>query len=220
MYKNCCRGGGKGLAFTLAEVLITLGIIGVVAALTLPNLVANYKKQVLVTQLKAEVNIIENSFRKILANEGVDNLNNTPLFNELGFDKDYYISQTGFSEIPNDSEMAFVKEVRKKNRSNPYPIFYLNNGSCFAVRGTRASTTSPYYPVVYVDVNCDKSPNSLGYDQFAILFNSFGRRQSANSFISVCNEGTRKYSISIVLSDYIGFGCFNKVVQDGWKINY
>ena len=54
----------KTKAFTLAEVLITLGIIGVVAALTLPNLVANYKKQVLVTQLKAEVNIIENSFRK------------------------------------------------------------------------------------------------------------------------------------------------------------
>ena len=38
---------GKKLAFTLAEVLITLGIIGVVAALTLPALISNYKKQVL-----------------------------------------------------------------------------------------------------------------------------------------------------------------------------
>ena len=28
-------------AFTLAEVLITLGIIGVVAAMTIPNLIAN-----------------------------------------------------------------------------------------------------------------------------------------------------------------------------------
>ena len=34
--------------FTLAEVLITLGIIGVVAALTLPSLVTNYQKQVTV----------------------------------------------------------------------------------------------------------------------------------------------------------------------------
>ena len=220
LYKNCCRGGGKGLAFTLAEVLITLGIIGVVAALTLPNLVANYKKQVLVTQLKAEVNIIENSFRKILANEGVDDLNNTPLFNERGFDKDYYISQTGFSEIPNDSEMEFAKEIRKKNRSNPYPIFYLNNGSCFAVRGARMSETSPYYPVVFVDVNCDKSPNSLGYDQFAIQLNSFGQSEDANKFITLCTKATPKYSISFVLSEYMGFGCFNKIVQDGWKINY
>lgn len=31
--------------FTLAEVLITLGIIGVVAAITIPNLIANYKAQ-------------------------------------------------------------------------------------------------------------------------------------------------------------------------------
>lgn len=86
--------------------------------------------------------------------------------------------------------------------------------------GARASTTSPYYPVVYVDVNCDKSPNSLGSDQFAIWFNSFGRRQRANRFISGCNESTRKLSISHVFAEAIGFGCFNKVVQDGWKINY
>lgn len=39
-------------AFTLAEVLITLGIIGVVAALTLPTLMANYRKHVVVTKLQ------------------------------------------------------------------------------------------------------------------------------------------------------------------------
>ena len=38
--------------FTLAEVLITLGIIGVVAAMTLPVLIANYRKQVVVERLK------------------------------------------------------------------------------------------------------------------------------------------------------------------------
>jgi prepilin-type N-terminal cleavage/methylation domain-containing protein len=39
-------------AFTLAEVLITLGIIGVVAALTMPSLVANYQEKATVTRLK------------------------------------------------------------------------------------------------------------------------------------------------------------------------
>lgn len=34
-------------AFTLSEVLITLGIIGVVAAITLPTLVANYREKFL-----------------------------------------------------------------------------------------------------------------------------------------------------------------------------
>ena len=38
--------------FTLAEVLITLGIIGIVAAMTLPALVGKYKDKVLVTQVK------------------------------------------------------------------------------------------------------------------------------------------------------------------------
>ncbi len=43
---------GKRAAFTLAEVLITLGIIGVVAAMTLPALITNYKEKQTVSQLK------------------------------------------------------------------------------------------------------------------------------------------------------------------------
>ncbi len=39
-------------AFTLAEVLITLGIIGVVAAMTMPSLIQNYKKQEATARLK------------------------------------------------------------------------------------------------------------------------------------------------------------------------
>ena len=38
--------------FTLTEVLITLGIIGVVAAMTIPNLITNYQKRSTVIQLK------------------------------------------------------------------------------------------------------------------------------------------------------------------------
>ena len=39
-------------AFTLAEVLITLAIIGVVAAMTIPTLIANYKEKALENQFK------------------------------------------------------------------------------------------------------------------------------------------------------------------------
>ncbi|MFQ8625261.1 MAG: type II secretion system protein [Candidatus Gastranaerophilaceae bacterium] len=43
----------KGLrAFTLAEVLITLGIIGVVAAMTMPVLIQNHKEKETVAKLK------------------------------------------------------------------------------------------------------------------------------------------------------------------------
>lgn len=42
----------KAFGFTLAEVLITLGIIGIVAAMTLPTLVGNYKKRVVTSKLQ------------------------------------------------------------------------------------------------------------------------------------------------------------------------
>lgn len=38
-------------AFTLAEVLITLGILGVVIAMTLPALITNYQKKQFSAQL-------------------------------------------------------------------------------------------------------------------------------------------------------------------------
>ncbi len=40
------RCGGDMWGFTLAEVLITLGIIGIIAAITIPALIANYQKKV------------------------------------------------------------------------------------------------------------------------------------------------------------------------------
>ena len=49
--KPSCLASKKA-AFTLAEVLISLGIIGIVAALTLPAIISNYKKSVIETSVK------------------------------------------------------------------------------------------------------------------------------------------------------------------------
>ena len=51
------------VAFTLAEVLITLGIIGVVAAMTLPTLVQNYQKRVVETRLQKFYSAINQAVR-------------------------------------------------------------------------------------------------------------------------------------------------------------
>lgn len=42
----------KKQAFTLAEVLMTLGIIGVVAAMTLPTLIIDFQKRSTATMVK------------------------------------------------------------------------------------------------------------------------------------------------------------------------
>ena len=51
-------------AFTLAETLITLGIIGIVAAMTMPVLIGNYKKNVLKNQFKKAYNTLQNAYQQ------------------------------------------------------------------------------------------------------------------------------------------------------------
>lgn len=54
----------KKEAFTLAEVLITLGIIGVVAALTIPTLIQNYKKREIETSLQKIYSTVNQAIKK------------------------------------------------------------------------------------------------------------------------------------------------------------
>lgn len=56
--------------FTLAEVLITLGIIGVVAALTIPNLVSKYQEKQTVTRFKWVYSTLANAFTMAIAENG------------------------------------------------------------------------------------------------------------------------------------------------------
>ncbi len=53
--------GEYSKGFTLAEVLITLGVIGIVAAMTLPSLISNYKKTQVVSKLKSTYSILQNA---------------------------------------------------------------------------------------------------------------------------------------------------------------
>ncbi len=73
-------------AFTLAEVLITLAIIGVVAVLTVPTLMQNYQKKVFVSQLQKTMSLLDTGFRLMMANEGVDYIYQTKTWQEEGLD--------------------------------------------------------------------------------------------------------------------------------------
>ena len=56
-------------AFTLAEVLITLGIIGVVAALTIPGLITRYKAHQLRTQFLKSYSTVQQAFKQMEADD-------------------------------------------------------------------------------------------------------------------------------------------------------
>ena len=60
----------KQKAFTLAEVLITLMIIGIVAALTIPSVISNYQQQEFKTGLKKAVSVLNEAIQTNIAQEG------------------------------------------------------------------------------------------------------------------------------------------------------
>ena len=60
----------KKAAFTLAEVLITLGIIGIVAAMTIPTLISNYQKKEVATKLKQTYSILSQALQMAQVEKG------------------------------------------------------------------------------------------------------------------------------------------------------
>lgn len=67
-----CQMVKRALGFTLAEVLITLGIIGVVAAMTIPTLIANINGQKYRNQFKKTLSTLSQAARMSDAQYGFD----------------------------------------------------------------------------------------------------------------------------------------------------
>ena len=60
----------KKAAFTLAEVLITLGIIGIVAAMTIPTLISNYQEKQTVSKLQKVYATLKNALEMAKVDNG------------------------------------------------------------------------------------------------------------------------------------------------------
>ena len=70
----------KKYGFTLAEVLITLAIIGIVAALTIPSVISNYQQQEFKTGLKKAVSVLNEAIQTNIALEGETPYDNGNLY--------------------------------------------------------------------------------------------------------------------------------------------
>lgn len=170
-------------AFTLAEVLITLGIIGVVAAMTIPSLIQNYQEKVLANQFKKSYSM----FSQVLNQVWVDNDMSVPIcyYNQ-------YLTSYDFSACNEVSaavlkKLNVVKTCEKKsyengcipkysglnqsylggftqdwilNRSKSY---VLADGTIILEYGLHDS-----FPAIFaIDINGKKAPNKWGYDLFS-----------------------------------------------------
>lgn len=68
--RTCISAKNSQGAFTMAEVLITLGIVGIVAAMTLPSLIGKANDFILKQQFKKAYNTITNAHNRVFAELG------------------------------------------------------------------------------------------------------------------------------------------------------
>lgn len=175
--------------FTLAEVLITLGIIGVVAAITIPNLIANQQKKAIGSQIAEAQSILTQAVRQYTANtdeEGSSEFDTT--LSPQAFAEKYFKPYLKIARICTRIEDGCWKTgdfngyydlAGHKMTNVPYSIV-LNNGMVLGfskIDGTNLVS-------IFVDVNGQSKRNVLGKDVF-----SFYPYNSAN----LCNTGTEKY---------------------------
>ena len=73
----------KNKAFTLAEVLITLAIIGVVAAISIPSVISNSQQQEFKTGLRKAVSVLNSAITMNMAIDGETPYDNANLYGYL-----------------------------------------------------------------------------------------------------------------------------------------
>lgn len=135
----------KSLAFTLAEVLLTMTIIGVVAAMTIPTLHYQKVKKEYTTKLKNFYSRMDNAVLDMEADYGSFRDLNKPA-NGYNWYMKYIDPYVGHQ---------YVKDGNKVFYSDGSMLTDFGIGSCL--------------DVVY-DINGLKGPDREGYDRFRFLF--------------------------------------------------
>ena len=99
------------LAFTLAEVLITIGVVGIIAELTIPPLVADYQKTVYVTQLKSNYSIWNQALSQMATDSGcIDDLRCS--FQVDNYHVDNYTDYLAANKTMGDKMASYFKVVK------------------------------------------------------------------------------------------------------------
>jgi len=109
-------------AFTLAEVLITLAIIGVVAALTIPSVISNSQQQEFKTGLRKAVSVLNSAITMNMALEGESPYDNADLFHYL---------QRHMSIISSFTFLGEKYYVKAQRAFWPNSAFYTTDGMRF-----------------------------------------------------------------------------------------
>lgn len=185
----------KKLGFTLAEVLIALSIVGVLAAITLPTLMSDTQSAQVGPKLGKAAAMLEQANMAMLEELGADALSETALTND-----DYGASVSNFLKITRNRQAYPADNVGEN--SNPavpaptfgnnaqtwlakdgimYNFFYRREGNNLlaGVGGARPHQQNAGY--VFIDINGTARPNLPGSDVFAFRLKNDGSLKPVGS---------------------------------------
>lgn len=166
----------KSLGFTLAEVLITLAIIGVVAAMTIPSVIVNTNQSEFKTGLRKAVSVLNSSLTMNIALEGESPYDNANLFGYLqqhmsvmksttqleftnGANYAFYTTDGMRYEFPTSTGASFKMHEDGKTVNFNQRIEDGYIGECGSL-GLNNPNDTKYGPcLIMVDVNGDRKPN-------------------------------------------------------------
>lgn len=216
----------KCFGFTLAEVLITLGIIGVVAAITIPNLIQNNYEKRTVSLLRQTQSILAQTVR--MAEEeygsvdgwGLDPVVETETGAIIIADKLKPFMKVALDCGTIDSDgKCFPKSVysgldktvwQSYHNARSYYKLKLNNGVGVAFRASAHSANDEHLISFFVDVNGPLLPNVVGKDLFNFHYDKGSIRPVGAP--GYWHEGTCNL-------DQSGWGCAYVVLQNQ-NMNY
>lgn len=202
--------------FTLAEVLVTLGIVGVVASMTLPSLIQNYKKHVTETKLKHAYNVLSNIFLK--NREQMGEASEWPEEDAETFVKNRMLAYVdGGKLLTNNGVIKFKNSITGvyQGADNPYKNIaglQLKSGEIIIVPyGFRNSNRT-----ITILLNKNKDYNyTPGKDGFAFEF-SLRKTNIVLSGSNNCN--TNKQTLYTKCKNGTASACTSIIVCNGWKI--
>lgn len=143
----------KKFGFTLAEILIALGIVGVVGAMTIPQLSLETKKQTNEAKRDVCVSDLENAFTMMMAQENAITINETPIWSD------------GANVI--DTMNLYTKVTSSGDQFAGDDCSAADSEYCFTTKkGAHVKLNKSTYKID-IDVNGASSPNSNGVDQFS-----------------------------------------------------
>ena len=172
----------KKTGFTLAEVLITLTIIGVIAVLTIPNLMQKHQDQEMISRLKKSYSVFTNAYQLSIRENGTPSEWNTTstdttirsdefLKNLLPYLKTQKVCTKGkygcFTGTAGCSHKSLTGQCNWWGNLDGY--YYargiLQDGTTFALNADKQCPNN-YCGYILVDVNGKKGPNQIGIDTF------------------------------------------------------